>query len=507
MIPWGPWHPDKEGVNVPVCTAAINCLPAVNGFKPLPSLAPVSDAIRGTCLGGATVYDDDGDVYVFAGDETKLYNLGPDSRWDDVTRIASEALLDDSAVQLTDDSGNLLTVENPDDYSAGSGERWSFAASGALVIAVNIGDAPQKFLLGSSSAFAALGGTPPQARYIAVVRDFVVLGGLDGDERTIQWSGLANAEHWTPGSQSSDTQTFQNGGPVRGLLGGEVGYVFQAGAIKRMTYAPGSPTIFDIDEIEDGRGLQAPYSLVRVGRLAFYLSADGFYRFNIGGAASEPIGVGKWAKWFLDDLKSGTEQIVIGGVSPSQRFVIWAYNSRDNSGSDLNRSLVYDWALDEATIVDVPIQALMSTLTTGITLDDLDAFGTLDTLPFSLDSPVWRGGAALLGVFGSDSKLSYFAGPNMEAQITTSDGFATRRALIKGARPFIDTRAATVAISAREADGDTITFATAEAMESTGICPAHVSGNLIRAKLIVPEGSVWQQVTGLQTLTGSRGLR
>lgn len=507
MIPFGPWHPDKAAPGAPVVVEAVNVTPAVNGFRPLPALAAVTDALGGTCLGGATVYDDDGDVFVFAGDETDLYKLSASSTWENVTRITSEALLDDSAVQLEDDSGNLLTVESKNNYATGSGERWQFASSGALVIAVNIGDDPQKFLLNSSTKFQALGGTPPQARYIAVVRDFIVLGGLDGDERTVHWSGLANPEHWTPGTQSCDTQTFQNGGPVRGLIGGEVGYVFQASAIKRMTYAPGSATIFDIDEVEDQAGLQAPYSLVRVRRQAFYRSADGFFKFSLGGAGSEPIGVGKWAKWFDDDLKAGTEQLIIGGVSPSQRFVIWAYNSKDNPNSDLNRSLIYDWALDEAAIVDVPIQAVMSTLTTGVTLDDMDAFGTIDTLPFSLDSPVWRGGAALLGVFGSDSKLSYFAGPNMAAQIVTADGYGGQRVLVKGTRPMLDTTAVQVAISAREAEGGVIAFPISEAMEDTGIVPAHASGNLVRARLTIPAGSVWGQVTGLQTVLGKRGKR
>lgn len=510
MIPYGPWHPDKEATNAPIVLSAVNCLPAVNGYRPLPALTAASDALEGSCLGGCTVYDDDGDVYVFAGDETRLYKLQTSGAWEEVTRFIPVELTDDALAQLTDSLGNLLYVDETGeetDYTTGAGERWQFATSGALVIAVTIGDVPQKFLLGTSSNFSALGGTPPNARYIAVVRDFIVLGGLDSDERTIQWSGLANAEHWTAGTQSSDTQTFQNGGPVRGLLGGEVGYVFQAGAIKRMTYVPGSETIFEFDEIEDARGLQAPYSLVRVGRMAFYLGADGFYKFSLAGASSEPIGVGKWARWVLDDIKAGSEQTIIGGVSPSQRFVIWAYNSRDNPNSDLNRSLIYDWSLDEATVVDVPVEAFLSTLSTGVTLDGLDAYGTLDELPFSLDSPVWRGGAALLGVFSDDSKLSYFAGENMEAQLETADGFAGKRVMVKATRPAIDTTAATVAISGREAMGDTISFDASEAIEDTGLVPAHTSGNLIRARLTVPAGSTWTGITGLDTMVGQRGMR
>jgi hypothetical protein len=40
---------------------------------------------------------------------------------------------------------------------------------------------------------------------------------------------------------SSDFQDFPDGGIVRGVAGGEYGVIFQETAMRRMTYAPGSP--------------------------------------------------------------------------------------------------------------------------------------------------------------------------------------------------------------------------------------------------------------------------
>ena len=57
---------------------------------------------------------------------------------------------------------------------------------------------PQVFDLTSSSAFADLGGSPPQARYIAMVGRFVVLSGLLSTPYRIQWSGLNATTTWTP---------------------------------------------------------------------------------------------------------------------------------------------------------------------------------------------------------------------------------------------------------------------------------------------------------------------
>ncbi len=497
-------------MNAAIVLEAKNCLPAVNGFRPLRSLAAatsymgedyltdgsgalISDAsglyltsgaaVTSTCLGAAVVYNDDGTVFTYGGTETDLFELSALSQWLPVSRTSGGA------------------------YATGGGERWQFGFSGGLVIAVTIGEEPQKFLLGSSTNFEALGGTPPKARYIATIGEFVVLGGLDGDERTVHWSGLGNPEHWTPGTQSCDTQTFQNGGPVRGIVGGEVGYIFQAEAVTRMTFVPGSEAIFQFDQVEGGRGLAAPYSLVKIGADAYYFAPDGFYRFGLAGGASTPIGVGKWVREFMADIKPGTESTVIGGVDPVNKIIVWAYNSATALDTDLDKILIYDWTLDEATIAEVAVTAMAQSLTQGLTLDTIDSFGTSDELPFSLDSPVWRGGAALLGMFGSDSRLSYFAGNNMAATFETADGGAAARTVIKGVRPHIDTRSVSAAIAAREAEGDAVAFGADESMADTGVIPAWASGFLARARLTVAEEAVWTKITGADAVVGKIGNR
>jgi hypothetical protein len=81
----------------------------------------------------------------------------------------------------------------------------------------------------------------------------------------IQWSGLNDTTNWTSGVNSSDFQDFPDGGIVRGVAGGEFGTVFQDQAIRRMSYIPGSPLIFQIERIAQDLGLFAPYSIVRAG--------------------------------------------------------------------------------------------------------------------------------------------------------------------------------------------------------------------------------------------------
>ncbi len=486
MIPFGPWHPDRSGINVEAVREAWNCLPAVNGYRPLASPAPATDELTGACLGAAVIIDNEGMAHTFAGDATKLYKLGNDAGWDNVSRVSGTP------------------------YSAGGSERWQFAATGQLIIATNQIDEMQKFNVTSSTNFEPLGGTPPRARYVATVRDFVFAGGIFEDELTVKWSGLANPEHWTAGTQNSGYQTFQDGGPVRGLIGGEVVYIFQANKLTRGVFEPGSDNVFRFDEVEGGRGLASPYSLVRVGSKAYYLSADGPYELDLNAGVSRPIGVGKWAQFFVGDIKGGLENLTIGGADPVRHLVAWSYAATDSNYNTRNRTLFYDWTLEEAVPCDAfDVEALAQVLTLGTTIDTMDAFGTMETLPFSLDSPFWAGGASLLGIFGPNGSraMQVLSGPPLEARWVTNDGEDGRRRLIKGARPHVDTRAITAEVAAREAEGDAVGWGPVEVMEDTGIISTWASGWLARVRLRIPAGTTWTKLTGLDAVEGPIGAR
>jgi hypothetical protein len=228
---------------------------------------------------------------------------------------------------------------------------------------------------------------------------------------------------------------------------------------------------------------------------------------DLSGGVSRPIGVGKWSEFFLDDRRAGTEIAILSGVSPSDRVILWPYISRANSGTVCDRVLIYDWALDEATFAEMSIEAIAPWLTQGVSLDSMNSFGTLDTLPFSLDAPFWKGGGKLLGLFDTSHKLAHLNGPNMAARFITADGMGGGRSTIKGTRPYIDASGTMVAIAARERDGDVVTFGAAEVMEDTGVCPAWASGNLARAQVTVPAAADWSFAKGIETVLGRAGRR
>ena len=392
-------------------------------------------------------------------------------------------------------------------YATAAGERWRFAMFTPRLIATNYTNEVQVFNLDSDTDFSDLAGSPPRARYVDIVRDFVFLGSINGQENRVHWSGLNDCEFWTPGTKSCDFQDAPAGGPVTGVIGGATAYVMQQQRVTRFNYVPGSTAIFQVDEVQGAKGLAAPNSLVRLGDQAWYLSTEGFYWFDIISGGQKPIGVNKWRTFFLNDLRAGTENRVLGAADPVNPIILWAYVSRDNSTVVPDRILAYDRVLDEAAVFNVTVEAMTAWITGDINMETMNGFGTMDTLPYSLDSPAWKQGTSTIGIFRNDHKLSYLQGANLAATVTTADGQAGQRGLINATRPAIDTGSATVAIAMRERDGDTVTFNAAEAMEDTGTVPAWASGNLARAKIYVPAGASWSLLKGIDTMVKPRGKR
>ena len=248
MLPFGEYRPDIANYNGATSQLAQNVVPRADGYGPWKSFVPYSNAMPGATPNRGFFYarKSDGSVAAFAGTVNKLYRLNATTLlWEDVS------------------GGSYPNL--PTSY------HWQFAQFGNFVIAVQPNISPLVYDLTSSVTFANLGGSPPQASYVAVVGRFLVLSGLLSNPYRIQWSGLNSTTTWTPGVNSSDFQDFPDGGIVRGVAGGEFGVIFQDGVIRRMVYAVGAPYVFQIDRIAEDKGLLAPYSLIRAGdKISFW---------------------------------------------------------------------------------------------------------------------------------------------------------------------------------------------------------------------------------------------
>ena len=482
VLPFGSWQPDIMSIMREGTGSVKNVYPVRGAYKPFRSPSVYSDALTARCQGGVALKSNSGDAINFAGDATKLYKL-VDAAWEDVSRTSGGA------------------------YTTPTDGRWSFVKFGGNVIAANGADALQKFTLASASDFAALGGTPPVATHLAVVRDFVVAGNLSTDRSAIQWCAFNNAEGWTIGTDQSDTQSFPDGGWVQGIVGGEVMYIFQETSIRRGTYVGGS-LIFQFDEISPARGLVTPGALSRVGERVFFLDQDGFYML-VGGEIV-PIGAEVVNRTFWEDVDQGFLDRISSAIDPINNLVLWSYVSTSSPSGLSDSIIIYNWVTNQWGRVSLSHTQLMSALQPGFTLEGLDNISSsIDALPFSLDSRVWTGGTVYLAVFDASNRLGYLTGDTLEAVIETPERqlIQGRRARVVESRPLIDSTLATVALGGRERLGDAVSYGTAAEMRASGACNSVKSGRYSTAKLIVPAGVEWSEACGVEvSFVGAGGI-
>ncbi len=127
------WAPDMPAFQNPGCGNVRNVIPLTpKSYGPLSNIAAYSGALALRCQGAMACTDSGGNVFVFAGDAKDLYDLvSGTTSWSAISKATSP-------------------------YTIESDQFWSMLLFGQRVIAANINDPIQSFVLGNSAKFADL---------------------------------------------------------------------------------------------------------------------------------------------------------------------------------------------------------------------------------------------------------------------------------------------------------------------------------------------------------------
>lgn len=348
-----PWKPDLSDLGDVPFPNIENCIPQENGYGPFKDLTNFTQALPANCRGYFFGRMTDGSIAVFAGTSTRLYKLDNTTfAWTDVSKGGAA-------------------------YPALSGDfNWQFVQFGDFVIAVQANAPPQKFVLSSGTTFVDLLGSPPQAGGVAVVGFFLVLTQLLSNVRRVQWCDLDAPETWAAGTGLADFQDLPDGGSTIGISGGDAyGLIFQEQSFRTMTYAPGSPVVFQINRISTNEVLFARYSIVNVGDRTFYIGAAGF-KMVVSGSAPVAIGKEQVDRFFFNDVDRSNLQLCVGASDPTATRVYFAYKSQAGSAGLFDKLLSYDWALQRWTLLRISGEWLATLSKPGLTLEQLDAIAS-----------------------------------------------------------------------------------------------------------------------------------
>jgi hypothetical protein len=485
LLPAGEYRPDVSDYEASTSRNILNVVPRGDGYGPFFNFAALSQSLPGPCRGGWVALRQDGSVAIFGATATKLYLMDNTTfAWTDVSKGA----------------GNYSGIPTSD--------QWGIKQFGNLVVAVQANVVPQVFDLTTSTEFDDLGGSPPQARYIDIVGRFVVLTGLVSTPYRIQWSGLNGATTWTSGVNSSDYQDLPDGGVVRGVSGGESGVIFQDQAIRRMTYLPGSPLIFQIEVIARDNGLFAPLSLIRAGERTFFYSSQGF-QVILPGQYPMPIGREKVDRTLLSNLDKANLKYFIGASDPRNTRVFWSYKSVSGPIGGFDKLLCYDWVLDKFTPISVQGEFLFPVTQPGLTLENLDAFSSsIDGLTSSLDDYTTIA-TPEIGIVSTGHMVGFFRGSSLEATIESAEqGTDGQTVKVRGFRPVTDAPTRYGSASSRMTQQGTA-FAGSEVPinSTTGRCDMIVSSRYSRMKCRIPAGTSWTFFAGVEPDVITKGKR
>ena len=541
----GEWLPDQPGM-VGGITVAKNCYPTSTGYAPFPAEADFSAAAGENLTSLVYAKDQSGTSKFFAAGLHKIYEVDSvgaltdvwytagtyaqsgsttltvtsvDHGWKTgdslylnftsgtatdgqftITKINADSFTVTTTSATT--TGNVRISSTINGYDTLSGNIFRFTKFGNRIIGTNFTERLQSYVADASNSFKNLSDDAPVAKFITVVRDFVVCAHIDAGNilpYRVQWSGFNDETTWASSQiTQADYQDIMDGGHITGIRGGEFGLILMEKAIHRMVYV-GTPYIFQFDNISRGKGCIAPGSVCQYEGLTFFLSDDGFYMCD--GQQVMPIGAEKVDRFFFGDADLDLSTMS-SAADPVRKLVMWNYKDKF-----ANRKLiVYSIITKKWSYMDATSDYISDASTASVTLEQLDSVSTsIDALVVPLDSALYFGGKFFLG--GTDgTKVITFNGLAKDAVIETGDVGTGAMSLVTLARPQVDNGSATVAIASRALLNEGVDFGDDSAADSDNRVSLRSSGRHHRLR-VKPTGDNWSMAVAVDVDINPMGSR
>ncbi len=344
-LPLAKFSPETDSAQAGTIVSMIGYIPTVKGWAGMPAPVATSLNLGAECRGAETVTDLSGTAHSFLGTQTKLYKA----------------------------TGNTLEdVSKAGDYTGSSSSRWCFTIQGNVVIATNKVDDTQSYVIGTSTDFANLAGTPPKAAICEAVGNFVFLFNYnDGTDTPDGYATCAQGDYtdWTP-----DIDT----GAVRGRLydtpGEVIGgkrladyiVVYKAKSMYLGRFV-GTPQWWQFSLISDIVGAVSQDSIATVGAVHYFMGDDNFWLFD--STVPRPIG-DEIREWFNGQINHAAKHLVFSNVDLSKGIVYWYYPKTNSTSCDA--WVAYNYRVDKWGYGLMNAQAALNYVSSGRTYAELE---------------------------------------------------------------------------------------------------------------------------------------
>lgn len=465
MLAIGAYRPDIAETNPAVSAHVLNVSvrPDAQGvsYHPRKSLQVTTSAtaLPGVPRGGAMAVAQSGDMRGFFGTEDKLYSLDSDFSFSEIG------------------SGYALT----------SGHSWSFTQYGDKLIASNTSDGMLDYDIDAGGAVAAIADAP-DARFVFFWAEMIIALDCDGNNRLMQNSAPGSYTNWT--TRGAQKSPFADG---EALMGGGVLNQGQAVVIQRsgthILTLTGTDRIFRRDKVSE-YGAVNPECIVQAPGAVYFWDASGPCRVTAQGV--EQIGDGKVSRTYAERIDAAT---ISGAFDPERRQIAWRI--------DGNNILTFDIVTGEFVPVMDATSYIVKMANTALTLEDLDAFGNIDTLPYSLDSAAWQGGKPRLAALDASFRFGFFDGQTLRAELDTATLTDRVSMLVSWCEPVTDAVGVLVSLGVRDRLADAVTWKPATAMAPSGRVALRGRGKCLNLRVPIPAGAGWTYLRGIEWPPGA----
>ena len=392
--------PDADPTTPGVLTDCTNVIPYESGFAGAPKPVAVAvNALPAECRGAVVATRLDGTRRIFAGTQTRLYELNAGAWGDRSSTLGG--------------------------YVGSSESRWSFCQFGDTSIASNLADAMQSSAAGP---FGPIAGAPKARIVVSASNNFVLAFNTNdatyGASPDRWWCcAQSNQTDWTPNvSTSANTgRLVAVEGPIQAALTlGDYVVAYKQRAIFVGAYA-GPPVVWQWNLIPGGEaGAVGPEAVCDIGGAHFIVGNDNFWLFD--GTRPQPIGTGVIRQWFLNN-SNPTYRNRTKAIYDKQNGLVRVHYPSPASSGACDRCLAWHVAAKKWGRADAVAEATLNYIAPGVTIDGLNAFAsTIDTLPnIPLDSQYWSAGGQAPAYFDAAHQLVSLTGNAGAASFTTGD--------------------------------------------------------------------------------------
>jgi hypothetical protein len=298
--------------------------------------------MSGSCRGFLTWRDNDGDRFIAAGTNTKLYAMNEAGTLKEITPTGFTAGIADAVSKTGYGYGTYGSLAygtaRPDTGTITPATTWSMDTWGEYLVACSNADGKlYEWQLGftTPTLAAAITNAPVNNKALLVTQERILFAlGAGGNPRKVQWCDQENNTQWTPAGDNlaGDYELATPGTLIAGKRVKGVNLLFTDVDVHTAQYV-GAPFVYGFEKAGSGCGLISAQAVAAIDTAAIWMSKAGFWIYD-GYVKPLPSDV---SDYVFDNLNFNQASKVYAVHNSKYGEIWWYYPS---SGSTENDSYV-----------------------------------------------------------------------------------------------------------------------------------------------------------------------